>query len=143
MILKNWEKHRKPPSGGERRDKILEAFEDQRDGHVLRGRRALLKALLQDGTATCDVVYDAVRLPSDIDPRCLGGVPGPLCRAGIIRKHAKRYVPSSRPQRNASPVSLWELADREAAERWLIEHPDKVDTPDEKGPTVAAVGPSV
>ena len=116
--------------GGERegarrkRDK-LDLLEARRAVFVDRGRRALLDRLLAAGTATADDVMAAVTLPAEIDPRCLGAVPGPLARAEIIR--AAGFVKSARPERHGSYIQLWELADGDAARRWLAEHPDKPD----------------
>ena len=41
------------------------------------------------------------------------------------------FVKSSRPERHASFLSLWQLADRGAAEQWLREHPDRPDPGDD------------
>ncbi len=101
----------------------------RRDFYVLRGRRALLVALLGTGEATADDVRDGLDLPAGIDPVCLGAVPLALVRAGIIRRAG--YAPTCRPMAHARPVSVWTLADREAAERWLRNHPDLPDLVDD------------
>ena len=62
------------------------------------------------------------RLPEGLDARCLGAVPIGLARAGIIRSAG--YVRSGRPERHASPIQLWTLADRAAAIAWLRAHPE-------------------
>ncbi len=90
---------------------------------VRRGRRALLLALLETGRATADTVYAKVKMPPDIDPRCLGAVPGPLAKAGIIRSVG--FTKSSRRHRHASPIQVWQLVDRGAASEWLATHPDQ------------------
>jgi hypothetical protein len=89
--------------------------------YVRHGQRALLMRLLAAGTATADDVRAAVALPSGIDPVCLGTVPGPLARAGIIRRVG--YRDSDRAAAHARPLSLWELADPAAARAWLEDHP--------------------
>lgn len=120
------------------RDAAHALLTDRRAVYVRRGQRALLTALLATGTATADDVRDAVDLPPGIDPVCLGAVPGALARAGIIRRVG--YVPTCRPDAHARPVSVWALADREAAERWLADHPDVSDPGDgDQGPGTQAL----
>jgi hypothetical protein len=100
-------------------------LEARRELYVLRGRRALLGALLLAGTATADDVRASVELPDGINPKLFGAVPGALARAGIIR--AAGFVNSTRAAGHARPVKVWELADYPAAHRWLAEHPDRPD----------------
>lgn len=100
-------------------------LEARREVYVLRGRRALLTALLDQGEATADDVRDAVELPQEINPVCLGTVPGPLAQAGIIERVG--FTESRRPDAHARPVSVWRLVDRDAALAWLAEHPDRPD----------------
>ena len=106
-----------------------EAFallESRRQFYVRHGRRALLLAMLDgDGTASADDVYAAVELPSELDPRCLGSVPGRLAYDRIIR--AVGFVRSTRPERHASWIQVWQLAHRGAAECWLRRNPDLPD----------------
>ena len=101
----------------------LAMLREQRAVYVRRGQRALLAQLLESKTATADDVRWAVELPPGIDARCLGGVPGPLARAGIIR--SRGYMPSARPERHASPIQVWELADRAAAIDWLAANDER------------------
>ena len=132
--------------GEARKQKRLTAFQERRADYVRQGQRALLTCLLDKTTATADDVRPAVELPPSIDPRCLGAVPGVLAKAGIIRSLG--YVKSNRPERHASPIQLWALADRAAAIEWLAANPDVAsdDEPppaNEKNPTVpAAFAPS-
>jgi hypothetical protein len=100
----------------------LALLESRREVYVLRGRRALLEALLRSNTATVDEVRQAVELPAGINPKLFGIVPGPLARAGIIRQAG--FAKTCRPEGHARPVTIWALADRAAAERWLRGHPD-------------------
>ncbi len=120
---------------------------ERRAVYVRRGQRALLGRLLATDTATADDVYESVELPPSIDPRCLGAVPGSLARAGIIRSLG--YVKSARPERHASPIQVWTIADRAAAAVWLAANPDYPDLmlgdelplfADEKRPTGATAG---
>ncbi len=139
MMPRTTKRQEREPSGAGNRDTVLATLENPRALYLLRGRRALLTRLLSEGTATADVVYEAVELPDDVDPRCFGGVPTPLVNAGIIR--AAGYVTSARPERNASPIHRWELVNRAAAERWLAEYPDEPDPPvNEKARQLALPG---
>ena len=67
---------------GERRKLSAHAvLAARRECYILRGRRALLTALLDRGEAIADDVRFAVVLPDGIDPVCFGVVPGQLTRA--------------------------------------------------------------
>lgn len=115
-----------PTADGEARKLDAHALlEARREVYVLRGRRALLAALLASGDATADDVRDTVELPDEINPVCLGVVPGLLARAGIIERVG--FAESRRPDAHARPVSVWRLADRAAALAWLAAHPDRPD----------------
>lgn len=104
-----------------------ELLQARREVYVLRGRGALLRRLLHTGEATADDVRDAVELPDGVNPVCLGVVPGPLARAGIIERVG--FAESRRADAHARPVSVWRLADRNAALAWLATHPDRPDPP--------------
>lgn len=132
---------------------------ERREVYVNRGRRALLQTALAVGAASADDVRELVELPPGINAKCLGAVPGPLARAGIIR--ADGFDKTCRPIGHARPVTVWALADREKASRWLAAHPDLPDPGDddhaagsqsllfpiqptnEPGATVAAVAPGM
>src|SRR5262249_44226647 len=113
--------------GGQRRGRRVKqappSLPDARRDVLIRwARRALLGRLLDAGTATADDVVALIGpTPDGIDPRFLGTVPGPLARAGIIRRVG--FGPSARPTRHAGILSRWELADRAAALAWLARHP--------------------
>lgn len=116
---------------------------DHREAVVRRAQRALLWVLLKTGSATADDVRELVELPPGIGPKCFGAVPLPLARAGIIR--ADGYAKTCRPEGHARPVTVWILADREAAERWLRNHPDLPDPADDdrgNGKTQAVLFPT-
>ena len=115
-----------PTADGEVRKRDAHALlEAHREVYVLRGRRALLTRLLAAPEATADDVRDAMELPAEIDPVCLGVVPGALARAGIIERIG--FTASRRPGAHARLVSVWRLVDRDAAIRWLAAHPDRPD----------------
>jgi len=111
--------------GERRKRRTLTALEARREVFVLRARRVLLLKLLEAGSATADDVRDAVTLPVDIDPKLFGSVPSQLAFAGIIK--ADGFVKTSRPKAYARPIQRWTLVDREKAEHWLIDHPDRPD----------------
>jgi len=141
--------------GERRKNAALDLLAARREVFVRRGQRAMLAVLLDGSpTATADDVRAAVELPADLDPRLLGAVPGSLCRAGIVR--ADGFVKSARPERHASYLQRWALADVAAAKQWLARNPDLPDleaeplddlplwqTAQQKRPTVAAAGRSM
>lgn len=124
--------------GERRRDVAWAMLETRREQVILRARRVLLTVLLSRGEGTMDDVRDAVTLPAGVDPVCLGCVPGPLARAGIIR--AAGLARTSRPTAHARPLTVWRLVDRDAAERWLTEHPL---LPDDTGPVADTTEPAL
>lgn len=119
--------------GERRKQDALLTLEAIREFIVEQGRRALLDRLQLGGTATADDVRDAVEVPTGVNPKCLGAVPGALARAGIIR--AVGFAKSSRPEAHARPVTNWELADRGKAEAWLAAHPPQLPKYDDRRQT--------
>jgi hypothetical protein len=115
--------------GRSRKDAAHTLLEACRDVLIRRARRALLIQLMEAGTATADDVADRIGpTGADIDPRWRGTVPGPLARAGIIRRVG--YCKSARPIRHSSVLSLWELADRAGAMTWLVRNTELPDPSD-------------
>lgn len=98
---------------------------DRREVVVRRAQRALLTVLLEAGSATADDVRAAVELPPGIGPKCFGAAPGTLARAGVIE--ADGFTRTVRPEGHARPVTVWRLANRAHALRWLADHPDLPD----------------
>ena len=80
----------------------------------------MLRILLQRGSATIDMVRAAIELPDSDPARWLGCVPAELRRAGLIRRAG--FTETRRAVAHARPVSVWELADADAARRWLAAH---------------------
>jgi hypothetical protein len=108
---------------GERRKLgALALLRDGREALVRRAQRAVLGVLMETGRASADDVRGLVELPPGVNAKVLGAAPGPLARAGIIR--GAGYAKTCRPVAHARPVTIWMLADRAAAERWLRHHPD-------------------
>jgi hypothetical protein len=108
--------------GERRKDASLDTLGARRERYVIAGRRALVKAMVANGTATADDVRDQVELPEGIDPKCFGSVPGPLARAGIAERVG--FVTTTRPSAHARPISVWKIANFSKAEQWLREHPE-------------------
>lgn len=109
--------------GKRRKNAAHDLLASRRGWLIRRARRALLTCLIDVGTATADDVAERMGPgDSNIDPRWLGEVPGPLARAKIIRRIG--YAASCRPNRHASIISTWELADHAAALAWLAHNPE-------------------
>lgn len=110
----------------------------RRDVLIVRLRRALLRAMLDrdDGTGTMDDARASVEMPPGIDPVCCGPVARGLAVAGIII--ADGSARTCRPVAHARPLTVWRLRDRDAALRWLADHPDPPDPdpPDDAGRSV-------
>jgi hypothetical protein len=143
--------------GERRKQDAFATLTANREAVIRRAQRALLTVLLETGSATADDVRELVELPPGINAKCFGAAPGPLARAKIIR--ADGFAKTCRPVGHARPVTVWALADRNKALRWLADHPDLedtfeqsegaaasqrvlflIDTTNEPTPTVAAVG---
>ena len=142
--------------GERRKQDAFATLTTNRETVIRRAQRALLTTLLENGSATADDVRELVELPPGINAKCFGAAPGVLARAKIIR--ADGFAKTCRPVGHARPVTVWALADRSAAERWLRDHPnmpapDKSEgaaasqrvlfttsTTNEPTPTVAAAG---
>jgi hypothetical protein len=122
MITRSTELH----EGERRKADALDLLAECREVYILRGRRALLTALLCSETATIDEARDVVDLPPGMNPKLFGVVPGLLAKSGIIRQAG--FAKTSRPAGHARTVTLWELADHAAAVRWLRDHPDVPDS---------------
>ncbi|MEN6406360.1 MAG: hypothetical protein ABFC77_07810 [Thermoguttaceae bacterium] len=120
--------------GERRKADAIGLLSAHRETIIRRAQRALLAAILETGSATADDVRELVELPPGIGPRCFGAVPSPLARAKIIR--ADGFVKTCRPEAHARPVTVWQLVDRPAAERWLRDHPDMPAPGDGKQQTV-------
>lgn len=108
------------PEGERRKSAAHLRLEARRERYLRDARRAMLRALLAKGVATADDVRAAVDLPEGVAPKAFGAVPGPLARAGIIRRDG--FAKTRRPQAHARPVSVWRLADRQRADAWLAAH---------------------
>ena len=98
----------------------LDHLEDRHASLILELRRALLRAILERGQASIDDVRDSALLPATANPTLLGAVPKSLTTLGIITQGG--FIKSTRPEAHGRPVSIWKIANREAALKWLEEH---------------------
>ncbi len=115
--------------GERRRDAAFDLLRERRAALVRRGCRLLAVRLLDNGTATMDDIAAELETPPDTDRRLVGAIPSTLAKAGVAALAG--YVRSTRPERHASILAVWRLADRDAALLWLADHPDLPDeTPD-------------
>jgi hypothetical protein len=108
--------------GERRKQRAFATLTANREAVIRRAQRALLTVLLETGSATADDVRELVELPPGINAKCFGAAPGVLARAKIIR--ADGFAKTCRPVGHARPVTVWALADRAKALRWLADHPD-------------------
>lgn len=116
--------------GEQRRDVALDLLRERRAALVRRGCRLLAARLLEFGTATMDNIAAGLETPPDLDRRLLGAIPSTLAKAGVAVLAG--YVRSTRPERHASVIAVWQLVDRDAAEQWLQKHPELQPPPEEK-----------
>ena len=104
-----------------RKEQALTNHETNRKAILLKARHVFIQHLLQSGESTADHIREVIELPPDINPSCLGAVPAPLARAGIVQRGG--YVVSRRKESHARTLSLWQLLDRAKAQQWLDDNP--------------------
>ncbi len=102
------------------RNAALGEMDADRAAELLAARRVFLQRLLDEGRALPVEVVRGEGTP--VRPGTLGGVPGPLAKAGIISLAG--FSRALTPSRRGAWVALWRLEDPEAARRWLRENPD-------------------
>lgn len=108
---------------GERlRDRGLSIAERRQRHLARRGARRVVELALAGQRVTADDIHDELRLSDAIRHKWLGSVFRSLALAGVIRRSGAE--PSKRPVCHARLQSVWCLADRSVAERWLVDHPE-------------------
>lgn len=107
--------------GDRLKEKAFAVLAAHRDRLLYDGRRALLQHALATGRATADDVREVVELPPGVSPKAFGPLASPLATAGIVRSAG--FEKSCRPLAHSRPVTVWELANQPAAEKWLRDHP--------------------
>ena len=123
-------------NGYDRKRRSLDLLKETRAAIIRRGQRFLVQRILANDVASIDDVRAVIDIPSGVNFKCLGAVPGTLARAGIIERVG--YRTTDRPEAHARPISVWRLLDREAAERWLRDHPELPPPPAEKSQRLLA-----
>ena len=113
--------HVRHEAGKRERDAALEAHERHRTALRQAARRLLVRIALERGEASIDDVAERLDVPDGVDRRCLGGL-----AHGIAFLSELAWRPSRRPERHASRVVVYGIADRDAALLWLREHPGPV-----------------
>jgi len=110
-------------NGRKRKQAALAGLESKRSPIVTRARRIMLRLLL-DGRqdVTIDDIRDLIEIPAGVNPVCMGSVPGPLVRSGIIT--CTGFRESARAESHSRPVKIWKLATPAKARRWLLDHPE-------------------
>jgi hypothetical protein len=111
-----------PNAEGEaRRDKALLLLRVRRADLIRKCTAAAIRIALHWREVCADDVRLVVPIPGDISPKLVGVVFRDLADAGILRRNGFR--PSKRPAAHARPLSVWQLADADAARAWLAAHP--------------------
>lgn len=107
--------------GEARRDKALSLLRVRRADLIRQCTAAAIRVALERGEVCADDVRAVVPIPADISPKLVGVVFRDMADAGILRRAG--YRPSTRPTAHARPLSVWTLADADAARTWLAAHP--------------------
>jgi hypothetical protein len=99
--------------GEARRDAALNRLRVRRAALIRECTAAALRLALERGEVCADDVRALVLIPADISPKLVGVVFRDLSDAGILRRDGFRK--SIRPIAHARPLSVWRLADADAA----------------------------
>ncbi|WP_459557405.1 hypothetical protein [Lacunimicrobium album] len=116
------------PSGEDLKKKALKLLGRTRFKLIRKAKRLFLESLLAQGKGTIDDARMHLEIPDGIDPRFMGSVPTDFANDRVISRVG--LVPSVRPATHASHRSVWQLIDRQAAQKWLQDHPEIVDVED-------------
>lgn len=119
------------------RDIALNHLRAHRPVLVRRIQRAFLRALLDHGADTTDVVRDAVPIPEGTDARVVGAAVKALA-ADFKLIAATGSAKSRRPKAHARKLDVWTIRDRSAAEAWLLANPELPEPETDAAPTGAA-----
>jgi hypothetical protein len=101
------------------RDAALNVLRVHRAALIRKSTAAVLRFVLAGGQVCADDVRDEIAIPPGTSPTFWGVVFRDLADAGILRRLT--YRPSTRAVAHARPLSVWELADRDAAVARLTE----------------------
>lgn len=106
--------------GEARRDAALGFLRLRRADLVRQLTAAALRVALETGEVCADDVRALVPIPPDISPKLVGVVFRDLADGGILRRAGFRN--SCRPAAHARPLSVWTLANRDAAAALVAAH---------------------
>lgn len=109
------------------RDRGLSIAEDRQKRLARRGGRTVVKLALERPRFTADDLQDELQLRDHVRHAWIGAIFRAVVVAGVIERCGAE--PSRRPANHARLQSIWRLADRAAAERWLADHPELPDPP--------------
>jgi hypothetical protein len=115
--------------GESRRDAAINLQATHHESQMIQIQRRFLTELLEGGDSTTDSVSDST--PLAYRRSCLGAATNHLAKAGLIE--FVRFTKSTRPDRHSNPTRVWRLTDRDAAIRWLADHPAPNDPDGAKG----------
>ncbi len=104
-----------------RRDAALDILRSRRAALVRSCTVAAIRVALNGGEVCADDVRAVVPIPPDVSPKLVGAVFRDLADAGILRRVGFRN--SQRPAAHARPLSVWRLADADAAQARLAARP--------------------
>jgi hypothetical protein len=111
---------------GERlRDAALARLAQLRREVMRRLQRAAVQIAIQHGCVCANQVRAVVPIPVGVSANVNGAAFRHLALARILRPDG--FSQSCRPQDHASTLRVWTLADRAAAEKWLVDHPELQD----------------
>lgn len=99
--------------GEARRDAALNLLRQHRAALVRECTAATLRLALANGEVCADDVRPLLTIPKEVSPKFVGCVFRDLADAGILRRIG--YRTSKRAIAHARPLSLWTLADADAA----------------------------
>ncbi len=121
--------------GEARRDAALGTLRVHRAALIRKFTAAALRFVLAGGEVCADDVRGEIPIPADVSPKCVGVVFRDLSDLGILRRAG--YRASARPIAHARPLSVWTLADRDAAVAHLAELEKLIAAKDAAGSSTA------
>lgn len=106
--------------GAALRDAALKLLSVRRANLIRECTAAAIRVAIDRGEVCADDVRAVVPIPADISPKLVGVAFRDLADAGILRRTG--FQNSTRRAAHARPLSLWRLADANAATAWLAAH---------------------
>ena len=85
-------------------------------------QRVMIEILRKQRTASADDVWRRVTIPPHVHPSIMGTAILGLSREGLIVPDST--IATCRPSAHGHLIRVWRLACRDAAQKWLNEHPE-------------------